>query len=55
MILIWVGVLHKLYVSLLQGPGEEHRVLVVDIVVRHAMVQHPRLVPQVLNPLTNQF
>ena len=52
MVFIWIRVLYELYVCLLQGPGEEHGMLVVNIVICHSMVQHPCLVPQILNPKT---
>ena len=63
MVLVWIGVLHKLDVRALQSLGgghyhhlpsghlgEKHRVLVVDIVIRHTVVQHPSLVSQTLDP-----
>ena len=50
MVLVGVGVLYELDVVLLQSSGQQHRVLVVHVIVRHAVVQHPLLVPEIFNP-----
>ena len=48
-VLVRVGVLDKLDIALLQLLGQQHRVLEVDIVIRHPVIQHPLLVPQIVN------
>ena len=48
-VLIRVAVLHELDVSQLQGSDEQHCVLVVDVVVGDAVVDHEVLSPERLD------
>ena len=54
-VLVWVGVLLVLDVRLLQRLGQQHRVLVVDVVVSHAVVHHQLLGPQVVNTEADKY
>jgi hypothetical protein len=33
-------------------PCEQHRMLIMDVVIGHSMVQHPLFTPQIFNPIS---
>ena len=54
-VLVRVGVLLVLDVGLLQRLGQQHRVLVVHVVVSHAVVHHQLLGPQVADTEAEKY
>ena len=54
-VLVRVGVLLVVDVGLLQRLGQQHRVLVVHVVVSHAVVHHQLLGPQVVDTEADKY